>query len=265
VDPTARFAELVAAGCEPLDEAALAIAAHAHPADHPLDVPAQLDRLDRLTHDFETVGASRDAADLCRFLFVERGFTGNRDAYYEPANSLLDRVLDRRLGIPISLSVLAMEVGRRAGIGLLGVGMPGHFLVRSAGDSDAFFDPFTGGMPLDPAGCEARLRQVGGGAARLGPTDLAPVDSLDIVARMLANLHRIYLEASDRPNLAWVLRLRTMLPGSDPAFRRQLAGVLSALGRFWQAADELELLAEEQPATADRHRRAAERLRANLN
>ena len=261
MDPTARFAELVAAGCEPLDEAALAIAAHARP----LDISRQLDRLDELAAAFEASGASIDALGLSRFLFVESGFAGNRERYYDPDTSMLDQVLEHRRGIPITLSVLAMEVGRRCGVGYVGVGMPGHFLIRSIIDPDAFFDPFSQGVPLDPAGCEARLRQVAGDAARLGPDDLMPVDSIGIVGRMLANLHRIYLEATDRTNLAWVLRLRTLLPDADPALHRQLAGVLSAMGRFWEAADEYDALAELQPAGAERHREAAERLRANLN
>jgi regulator of sirC expression with transglutaminase-like and TPR domain len=251
----------VAAGCEPLDEAALAIAAHARP----LDIARQLDRLDDLAAAFEASGASVDAVGLCRFLFVESGFVGNRERYYDPDNSMLDQVLDRRRGIPISLSVLAMEVGRRCGVGFVGIGMPGHFLIRSIRDTDAFFDPFDRGMPLDAAGCEARLRRIAGERATLGAGDLAPVDSVDLVGRMLANLHRIYLEATDRANLAWVLRLRTLLPSSDPALRRQLAGVLSAMGRFWEAADEYDALAALHPAGADRHREAAERLRANLN
>jgi regulator of sirC expression with transglutaminase-like and TPR domain len=261
VDPTARFAELVAAGCEPLDEAALAVAAHARP----VDISAQLDRLDALAHDAQRTGATSDPAALCRHLFVDRGFGGNRTDYYDADNSFLDRVLDRRVGIPISLSVLAMEVGRRSGVGFAGIGMPGHFLVRSISDPDRFFDPFSAGVELDVDGCESRFRQLHGAGARLRDADLRPVASLDVVGRMLANLHRIYLEATDRPNLTWVLRLRTMLPDADPALHRQLAGVLTARGRHWEAADELDALAELQPQGADRHREAAERLRAHLN
>ena len=251
----------MAAGCEPLDEAALAIAAHARP----LDIAAQLDRLDDLATAFEGSGAPIDALGLSRFLFVESGFTGNRERYYDPDNSMLDQVMERRRGIPITLSVLAMEVGRRSGVGYVGIGMPGHFLLRSITDADAYYDPFMRGLPLDRAGCEERLRQVAGDATRLGPDDLRPVDSTELVGRMLANLHRIYLEATDRTNLAWVLRLRTLLPGAEPALHRQLAGVLSAMGRFWEAADEMDALAELQPGGAERHREAAERLRANLN
>ncbi len=237
------------------------IAAHARP----LDIAAQLDRLDDLAGAFEASGATIDPVGLSRFLFVESGFTGNRERYYDPDNSMLDQVLDRRRGIPITLAVLAMEVGRRSGVGFVGIGMPGHFLLRSISDPDAYFDPYVRGMPLDVAGCEQRFRQVAGDAARLGPDDLRTVDSTELAGRMLANLHRIYLEATDRTNLAWVLRLRTLLPDSDPALHRQLAGVLSAMGRFWEAADELDALAELQPGGADRHREAAERLRANLN
>jgi regulator of sirC expression with transglutaminase-like and TPR domain len=257
VDPTARFCELVESGAARLDEGALLIAAH----DHDLDLAVQLERLDDLADGF--VGAT--VVDLCRYLFVDLAFGGNRGDYYDPRNSFLDQVLDRRLGIPLTLSIVAIEVGQRVGVPLVGIGMPGHFLVCDAQDPAGFCDPFAEGMPLDRAGLEERFRQVHGPGARLRPVDLVPVSPVDMLARMLANLHRVYLESSDQSNLVWVLRLRACLPGADPAIRRQLAGVLAARGRFWEAAVELDQLAIAQPEQADAHRQAADRLRARLN
>ncbi len=257
MDPTTRFAALVGSRDASLGECAFAIAAH----DHELDLDAALARLDELAAGVEVASS----AGLCRHLFVEEAFGGNRGDYYDPRNSFLDCVLERRLGIPLTLSILAIEVGRRCGVALVGIGMPGHFLVRDAIDPNAFFDPFGAGVELDRAGCEARLRQVAGAEAHLGPGDLEPATTLEIVTRMLANLQRIYMETSDRSRLAWVLRLRSLMPGADLALRRQLAGVLAGAGRFWEAAAELDTLAALEPEQAATHRQAADRLRARLN
>src|SRR5437764_7768135 len=141
----AHFADLVARPEDkiPLDEAALLIAYQARPG---LDIGAGLARLDDLA-----ASCNPPTFDgLVRHLFDDLGFRGNVEHYQDPDNSYLDQVLQRRLGIPISLSVLTMEVGRRLGIGLDGVGMPGHFLVRPAAAPATFADPFDGGRRLDP-------------------------------------------------------------------------------------------------------------------
>lgn len=257
MEPTARFEELVRAGCEPLDEAVLAIAAHARPG---LDISAQLDRLDALAAGLRAT----DASSLCAEMFGPDGFEGDRATYDDPRNSFLDQVLDRRRGIPITLSVLAMEVGRRRGIGLVGVGMPGHFLVRAVGAAD-YFDPFEAGIRLDEQGCQRRFELVHGVPGGFHPDFLAPVDAVDIVGRILANLTRSYLVRTDRASLLWVLRLRTLLPGDHAALHRQIAGLLAQLGRFDEAASLHDLLADLQPDRAAVHRRAAGRLRARLN
>ena len=140
MESTEQFAALVA-GPEAdlaLDRAAFLIAAHAHPD---LDLDARLARARPARRRL----ARHDAAGLARVLFQERGFTGNTVDYGDPRNSLFDDVLDRRLGIPITLSVLMIEVGRRLDIPLHGVGMPGHFLV---GAGDGYFDAFAGGARL---------------------------------------------------------------------------------------------------------------------
>jgi len=99
-----------------------------------------------------------DVRGMCAALFGPEGFRGNRADYYDPANSLLDQVLARRTGIPITLSVLAMEVGRRVGAPLVGIGMPGHFLVPEAPDGSSFHDPFHRGPPPDPGRGQSRHR-----------------------------------------------------------------------------------------------------------
>jgi regulator of sirC expression with transglutaminase-like and TPR domain len=209
IDPTERFAELVSGGEEQLrlDEAMLAIAAHATAA---LDVAAQLARLDALAASCP----SATVPALATHLFLTEGFRGNVEDYYDPSNSLLDRVLDRRLGIPISLSVLAIEVGRRIDVPLLGVGMPGHFLVRSAVDADLFVDPFGGGAVLDVEGCRQIFHAVMGQQPIWDASLLEPIGAFALLSRVLNNLQRTYTERGDTDAVAWVLRLQSFLPGT---------------------------------------------------
>jgi len=220
MDVTARFAALVAGdGPVPLDESSLLIAAHAHPA---LEVASVLARLDELAGSCPgpTVGT------LARHLFVELGFRGNTDDYYDPENSFLDTVLDRRLGIPITLSILAIEVGRRLGLALHGVGMPGHFLVGT-GD-DLWLDPFNGATLLDREGCARRWSEVSGREATLfQPLWLAPTGERAILQRVLNNLAGIYEQRGHRDGLIWVQRLRCTFPDADPSEHGKLRRLLA--------------------------------------
>src|SRR5690606_15405971 len=150
-------------------------------------------------------------ASLCRLLFDDLGFHGNADDYSDPDNSFLDRVVERRTGIPISLSVLTLEVGRRVGVPLVGVGLPGHFLLRDQVDQGLYIDPFRRGARLREPQVAELFGRIHGGA-QLVPAHLAPVGRHAILARMLANLRAIYTERGDRRALAWVLRARTMVP-----------------------------------------------------
>lgn len=252
---TGRFRELVQRDEHdvPLDEAALVIAAH----DHDVDVGAQLARIDELA-----AGAPASADALASYLFVERGFLGNSVDYGDPRNSYLDDVLDRRLGLPITLSVLMIEVGRRRGIALAGVGMPGHFLVRS--DANRFFDPFHGGERLDVEGCQERFAETQGSAPFL-PEFLDPVGAHAILARMLANLVRTHV-ARDPASAVWAVRLRLMVPGVSTTERRELATLLGTLGQFEEAAAALGALADELDGpAADRVERDAAAYRARAN
>lgn len=252
-DPTERFGALVAGphAAFPLDEALLLIAAHVHPM---LDVAAELTRLDDLA-----AGVRARTVDGLRVhLFDELGFSGDTVTYHDPRNSLLPAVLDRRVGIPISLAAVALEVGRRCGVGLVGIGMPGHFLLRSADPPHRYFDPFAGGAELDVQGCHRLFAPLAPGV----PWDdafLRPSEPAAIVARVLANLAAAFRRAGDRPNLCWTLGLRLLLPGSTSTERRELGVLLGASGRFAQGATVLEASGE------DRDQAAAARLRARLN
>jgi regulator of sirC expression with transglutaminase-like and TPR domain len=246
---TERFVDLVSGRDDelPLDEAALLIAAHAKPA---LRVEHYLGRLDELA----SMVDSETLAGVLDLLYRREGFRGNEEDYYDERNSYLDEVLDRRLGIPITLAVVLMEVGRRIGLRLVGLNTPGHFLVAHLDDSRAptAVDPFTG-MVLPDA------PEVTGLVA--GPRL--------ILARMLGNLRQIHGAAGDRQNLGWVLRLRAAIPDLSVTERAEaLAGLGSAAGQPLEAADGLEQLAAEAAVDeqeADRLRARATQLRAKLN
>lgn len=261
MDPTERFAELLGSSGIPgaLDELALLIAAHAYPG---LDVAAELGRIDALAS-----GCSAPSLDaLVTHLFVDEGFTGNRRQYYDPRNSFLNDVLDRRTGIPITLAVLMVSVGRRLGVPLAGIGMPGHFLVRDQVDPDVFIDPFAFGAQLDRAGCIKAFRDVHGPDVAFDPAFLEPVSTAAIVGRMLANLRSVYLAVGRRADLVWVLRLRALVPGMPPEGRAELAALLAASGRFVEAAAEYDDLAAALGGDlgAD-YRGQAEQARARMN
>jgi regulator of sirC expression with transglutaminase-like and TPR domain len=200
---------------------------------------------------------------VCHLLFEELGFAGDRTTYYDPQNSLLPAVLDRRRGIPISLAVLTMAVARRVAVPVDGVGMPGHFLLRDRVDHGVFLDPFAGGLELDRAGCEARFHQIQGRDAPFDPSWLEPTPARAILARMLANLAAVHGRAGDRGDLSRVLHLVTILPDSGEEEARQLAAALVAHGRFDRAAAVHDRLAETGAEGEDRAR--ATSLRALLN
>lgn len=242
-----------------LDEAALLIAAASRPD---LDFSPTITALDDLAS--RCPSSAPDA--LARWLFWSEGFQGNTDDYYDPANSWLDQVVARRRGIPITLSVVMIEVGRRLGVALDGIGMPGHFLVGTRDDPAQIFDPFSGGIRLNATACEARLRAAVGPGAALHPGYLAPVGPRALLHRMVNNLRQVHLSRNELPELAAVLRLRCTFPGSPAEAHLELAGVLSQLGDFGAAADALDEVAPRANAEAQpRLRSKAAALRARLN
>jgi regulator of sirC expression with transglutaminase-like and TPR domain len=214
MDATERFAAAVAAraGEMRLDVAAFCLAAHAHPK---LDVDAACARLDELasrcpTPTFDGVRA---------YLFQTLGFRGNARDYGDPENSFLDAVLERRLGIPITLAVVMMEVGRRIGVPVHGVGMPGHFLVMDGANEGVWCDPFHDGAVYDIEGCRRLFARIHGNARGFSRALLSPTDPHAIVARMLANLESGRL-ASDPVALGWLCELHLSLP-DVPAQQRE--------------------------------------------
>jgi len=189
----------------PLDEAALLISAALQPA---LDLIEWMAALDMLAGECPTP----TALGVGRHLFDDEHFVGNRGAYYDWRNSCLDRVIATRTGIPISLSVLMIEVARRVGVKLVGVGMPTHFLVGVADDPAVFFDPFAGGRPLSRAQARALFEDLTRGQVPWDEAFLDPTPNRDIVIRMLNNLKSVFVGRSDAIRLGIVMGLRGVVP-----------------------------------------------------
>lgn len=195
-----RFTELAATPDSRIDvaEAALVIAQEEYPS---LEIGIYLRRLDELADAARVaVRSSMPPAEqvqrLNQFLFNECGFSGNHEDYYDPRNSFLNDVLDRRTGIPISLSLVYSEVAQRVGLPVFGVSFPGHFLVKYVGDSDIIIDPFFATI-ISTAECAQRLRGIYGRRARFKDRMLRPATPREILARLLSNLKQIYVDAGD--------------------------------------------------------------------
>jgi regulator of sirC expression with transglutaminase-like and TPR domain len=159
------------------------------------DCIARLDEMGYEARD-QIRGEQAPIEALNRYVFEESGFIGNEKDYYDPQNSMLHRVLQRRKGIPITLAVIYIEIGRRAGLDIDGIGLPGHFVVRAHAPTGerVLVDPFNG-VILDTDDCQERLDLIYGGQIALREEHLQPVRKLAIIQRMLGNLKAIYSQS----------------------------------------------------------------------
>lgn len=221
-----RFSEVVGRDDFQLDHAALLIGAWDYPQR---DLDAYRALLDGIASSVKPEvarapnGTARARA-ISDYLFNRMGYSGNTDDYYDPKNSFLAEVIDRRTGIPISLSVLYLEVARRVGVLAQGVNFPGHFLVRVAiEDAWLFIDPYSQGNVLTPVDLEALLRKTTTPTAVLEPSVIAAASKRQIVARMLVNLAGIYGRNGDLPRSLDVLERLAVLEPSNPRIARDLA------------------------------------------
>ncbi len=230
---------------------------------------ANLDRMaeaagSRVTAD---AGALQELNAVTDLLFGVIGFAGNRDDYYDPRNSYLNHVLERRLGIPITLSLLCMEVGRRAGVPILGIGMPGHFLIRHRREENFFVDAFNGGLLLNRDECGALMREAAGDAVRLEKGHLSPVTPREILARVLRNLKAVYWDREDYDRcITTIGALMAVLP-DRPEEQRDRGVVHLKAGNNQQSADDFAAYIEAAPNAADIEtvRNALSRLRSTLS
>jgi regulator of sirC expression with transglutaminase-like and TPR domain len=258
------FAELVAREDVRIDLAhgCLMIAQDAYPG---LDVERYLGELERMALRLrgrlpQSAGAEERVMGLNEFLFDELGFSGNTEAYYDPRNSYLNEVMERRTGIPITLSVLYMALGRRIGLPLEGVSFPGHFLVRLRLRTGMLvLDPFAGGAPQSEDELRARLQRViPGGLANSVPPAGLPLDEFlepathrQILARVLRNLKGIYQKADKPQQLLDVLNRMLLVAPEAHGELRDRGLVYQQLECYRAALKDLSDYVEREPDAPD--------------
>ncbi|MFH1143815.1 MAG: transglutaminase family protein [Candidatus Eisenbacteria bacterium] len=206
-------------------EAAMCLVASIEYPDLDMEgVAAQLDELaEGLRPQLQsTDGASQTVSRLCRYLFEEVGFEGDRENYYDPDNGYLNQVIDRRRGIPLSLAALTILVGRRLGLPLYGVGLPKNFLVKyQDGTTEIFFDPYNGGRQLSREQCTQILTSEGYYVRASFVSDYLSIASArDMVIRLLRHLILTYSRARDRRRVRRLIRYVDILRMQGPAARR---------------------------------------------
>lgn len=255
----ARFAAAVAQSEGELDlaHAALLIAAEEYPQLQPDMYLRRLDELSERVRDrlWDETAPLIVLQEMNRVLFEEEGYRGNRMEYYDPRNYLLNDVLDRRLGIPITLSIMYLEIGWRLGVPLQGVNFPGHFLVRYAGEAmQLLVDPFQAGIIRFEDESQELLDHVYGGQVRMQSEYLRPAGKRDILVRLLANLKSLYLNRRDDARaLAAIERSLVLHPDSGDD-ERDRGMVLTRLGRTREAEAALLRYLELVPHASDAQR-----------
>jgi regulator of sirC expression with transglutaminase-like and TPR domain len=185
-------------------------------------------------------------------LFVEEGFSGNSENYYDPRNSYLNEVIDRKTGIPISLSVLYWTLAERLGLPIDGVNLPAHFMLRVDRDGlSVYVDPFHGGVLLDRHGCQRRVSSLLGRQVELTEEQLSGCGPKTVVTRMLRNLKSIYLETHDPLAALPVQRRLAALRSSDPEEQRDLGMLCLHADRIAEAIDPLQAYLRACPEATD--------------
>ena len=245
-----------------LARACLQIAEDAYPG---LDVDGYVGEIERYAKRLRARFAPDTAAEdrviaLNEFLFDDLGFGGNTDDYYDPRNSYLNEVIDRRTGIPITLAVLYIEIGRRIGLPFEGVSFPGHFLVRlPLRGGMLVLDPFSGGVPQPEAELRERLKRViprealGGVQVAELPLEqfLEPASNRQILARLLRNLKGVYREKDQPERLLAVLNRMIVVAPESPAELRDRGFVYQRLECWRPALKDFADYLEREPDAAD--------------
>jgi len=220
-----------------------------------LDVAGYFAEFDGMAHEARPyLGTAFDSqvTGLCRYLFHEAGFRGNRDEYYDPRNSFLNDVLDRQMGIPITLSLVAMAVGERLGLRIDGLALPGHFVVMArSGGRRIIFDPYHGGKRLDLDDCAVLVKQAAGLEIEVTPDVLQPAAAGVIVIRMITNLKGAYLRVGDFRKAARTIARLVQIAPTDWTHQRDLGTCLFQGGRPGPAIDHLETYLKEVPDAID--------------
>lgn len=237
-----------------LARAALLVAKEEYPQ---LPVDLYLARLDQVAEEVKDRLACENAPlvvlnEVIETLYVRRSLKGNREAYYDPRNSFLNDVLDRGLGIPLTLGMVLLEVGWRLDLPLEGVNFPGHFLVRYRGDEfGLLLDPFDGGKIRFEDQAQELLDQVYGGVVRLQDAFLRMAAKREMLMRMLTNLKGLYVKVGDHPRALAAVERILMIAPTAPAESRSRGVLLARMGRHEEAATQLEAYLRVSPAATD--------------
>lgn len=254
--PRQRFSEEIRRSEEDLDLAAIAllIAQEEYPQ---LPIDSYLLRLDQLAEEVRGRLGDETAPlvvlqELLHTLFQHHGFRGNRDAYYDPRNSFLNDVLDRRTGIPLTLGIVLLEVGWRLELPMEGVSFPHHFLVRFCGEGmDLLIDPFAAGEVRFQDQAQDFLDRIYGGMVRVQPNFLRKATRRDILLRLLGNLRGVYINArDDHRALSVIERILLLRPDAGPE-RRTLGILLARLGKPAEARAALQTYLADHPQAQD--------------
>jgi regulator of sirC expression with transglutaminase-like and TPR domain len=239
----------------PLAEAALLLACEEYPQ---LTLSPYLDQLDRIAGSIgiELSGSespTQTIEAINNVLFGDYGFTGNTSDYYDPRNSFLNEVLDRRTGIPITLSAIYIEVARRIGFPIDGVGIPGHFVVKHVSpEGEIFLDPFNGGSLLSRQECRELLRPIDSEDPGIEEQWLRRVTPRQIVARMLNNLKLIYVNGGAFDKALTMLELMVLTDPASPVLYKERGMLRLHLRQFREAARDLERYLRHLPHADDR-------------
>jgi regulator of sirC expression with transglutaminase-like and TPR domain len=216
-----------------------------------------LAELDQLTHSAAQSISAHQSAEargqaLAEYLFGTFGLTGNQADYGDPRNSFIHEVLQRRLGLPISLSAIYLQIGRQLELPVEGVGMPGHFIVSVRGEAGPIYlDPFHGGGALTLTDCARLVQQATGYGGLFNQRWLATTSGLDIVIRMLSNLRNAYAQVEDWPHALRVVECLREVQPDEPTHVRDLGMVLYRNGALRSAAERLNEYLTLHPQAAD--------------
>ena len=245
-----------------LAEAALLVAAAEYPDLDPRQSLAILDDLgSRAAERMRTPDPRHRALTLAEFLHEEEGFDGDREEYEDPRNSYLNDVLARRKGLPILLSLVYCEVGRRAGVPLIGVGLPGHFIVKVGGPPEMLLDPFNGGLVLTVEDCAVRIRELYGDTLHFTPEMLEPATPRGMLTRIIRNLKGVYATLHDAER-TWRMTDLILCASPDDVEEIRDRGLLALkTGRHGLSVDDLEHYLAIR-STADDRDAVVEALRA---
>jgi regulator of sirC expression with transglutaminase-like and TPR domain len=237
-----------------LSRIALEIGRDAYPE---IDIEAYVGRIDRLADRartrFKPGSTVREILGQINWvLFIEEEFRGNSEDYYDPRNSYLNEVLDRGLGIPITLSLVYGTMAERLGLTVAGVNLPLHFMLRvDDGDKICFVDPFYGGAVYDRDGCEQKVSEIAERAITLSDEAILPCSNQVLISRMLRNLKVIYERTGDIAALLPIQRRLTALNRHSPGELRDLGVLCVQADRLGEAIEPFQAYLDVSPAASD--------------